>query len=142
MHKGDFVFADTSEDLDGCGNANYIDIDRPIFAGYHTIILRSKIGSDNRYFGYLFTTDCWRRQIRENVYGIKVFSISKTILARTNIIVPGPDVRKQIADFLDSKCAKIDSIIQKKQEMLANLDIYKKSLIYEYVTGKKEVPAV
>ena len=48
----------------------------------------------------------------------------------------------RIADFLDAKCARIDSIIQKKQELLANLDTYKKSLIYEYVTGKKEVPAV
>ena len=50
--------------------------------------------------------------------------------------------QQQIADYLDSKCSKIDSIIQKKQEVLQDLDTYKKSLIYEYVTGKKEVPAV
>lgn len=52
------------------------------------------------------------------------------------------DEQQRIADYLNKKCSKIDSIIQKKQEMLANLDTYKKSLIYEYVTGKKEVPAV
>lgn len=52
------------------------------------------------------------------------------------------DEQRRIADYLDSKCSKIDSIIQKKQELLANLNTYKKSLIYEYVTGKKEVPAV
>lgn len=39
-HQGDFIFADTSEDLDGCGNCAYVDVDIPIFAGYHTIILR------------------------------------------------------------------------------------------------------
>ena len=50
--------------------------------------------------------------------------------------------QQQIADYLDSKCSKIDSIIQKKQEVLQDLDTYKKSLIYEYVTGKKEVSAV
>lgn len=52
------------------------------------------------------------------------------------------DTQTEIVNYLDNKCAKIDSIIQKKQELLANLDSYKKSLIYEYVTGKKEVPAV
>lgn len=52
------------------------------------------------------------------------------------------DEQRKIANYLDTKCAKIDSIIQKKQELLTNLDTYKKSLIYEYVTGKKEVPAV
>ena len=61
-----------------------------------------------------------------------------------NMSIPVIPYKQQhyIAIYLDSKCAKIDSIIQKKQEMLANLDTYKKSLIYEYVTGKKEVPAV
>ena len=52
------------------------------------------------------------------------------------------DEQQRIAGYLNKKCSKIDSIIQKKQELLANLDTYKKSLIYEYVTGKKEVPAV
>lgn len=56
--------------------------------------------------------------------------------------IPYPSLLMQqnIADYLDTRCSQIDSIIQKKQEMLANLDTYKKSLIYEYVTGKKEVP--
>ena len=55
---------------------------------------------------------------------------------------PSVEEQHRIADYLDSKCSRIDSIIQKKQELLVNLDTYKKSLIYEYVTGKKEVPAV
>lgn len=61
-----------------------------------------------------------------------------------NIYIPVAPIKVQrrIADYLDTKCARIDSIIQNKQKLLANLDTYKKSLIYEYVTGKKEVPAV
>lgn len=70
----------------------------------------------------------------------------KEISAHTfsNVTLPFPPVQEQhrIADYLDAKCARIDSIIQKKQKLLTNLDTYKKSLIYEYVTGKKEVPAV
>jgi type I restriction enzyme S subunit len=45
----------------------------------------------------------------------------------------------EIADYLDAKCAEIDSIIAAKKEQLTTLADYKKSLIYEYVTGKKEV---
>ena len=51
------------------------------------------------------------------------------------------DEQKEIADYLDKKCHEIDIIIKQKKEQLELLDDYKKSLIYEYVTGKKEVPA-
>ena len=47
--------------------------------------------------------------------------------------------QKQIADYLDKKCADIDSLISIKQQKIEELKEYKKSLIYEYVTGKKEV---
>lgn len=50
--------------------------------------------------------------------------------------------QKQIADYLDRKCSKINDIIKAKNKQLSTLDEYKKSLIYEYVTGKKEVPSV
>ena len=54
-----------------------------------------------------------------------------------------PDINEQrmIADYIDLRSVEIDSVITKKQEQLALLAEYKKSLIYEYVTGKKEVPA-
>lgn len=55
------------------------------------------------------------------------------------IPVPPLDEQQQIADYLDSKCSEIDTIIQTKKEQLDVLAEYKKSLIYEYVTGKKEV---
>lgn len=53
--------------------------------------------------------------------------------------VPPKDEQDEIADFLDSKCSKIDSLIADKKRQLDILADYKKSLIYEYVTGKKEV---
>lgn len=69
-------------------------------------------------------------------------NISQTKIKNQYYLKPPVEEQHRIADYLDAKCARIDSIIQKKQELLANLDTYKKSLIYEYVTGKKEVPAV
>ena len=50
------------------------------------------------------------------------------------------DEQKEIADYLDRKCAEIDVIIEQKSKYLSELDAYKKSLIYEYITGKKEIP--
>ena len=46
----------------------------------------------------------------------------------------------QIVDFLDDKCVRVDSIVEDKKAQLETIENYKKSLIYEYVTGKKEVP--
>lgn len=58
-----------------------------------------------------------------------------------NILLPIPPFREQqqIADYLDKKCAEIDDLIKLKEQKIEKLKEYKKSLIYEYVTGKKEV---
>ncbi len=55
--------------------------------------------------------------------------------------VPSRDEQKEIAEFIREKTAKIDGLINKKKQYLNELESYKKSLIYEYVTGKKEVSA-
>ena len=48
--------------------------------------------------------------------------------------------QQQIADYLDARCSEVDALIADKKKQLELLADYKKSLIYEYVTGKKEVP--
>lgn len=136
---GDFIFADTSEDREGCGNCVYVDKSETLFAGYHTVILTSSSQSSNKYLAYLFLTDAWRSQIRCKVSGIKVFSISRKILSSTSIILPDIAEQNDIVSYLDDKCAKIDCLIAIKQEKIDKLNDYKKSLIYEYVTGKREV---
>ena len=60
-------------------------------------------------------------------------------LMQSSMPYPHLDEQKQIADYLDEKCAKIDEIIALRTEQINQLKEYKKSLIYEYVTGKKEV---
>ena len=54
--------------------------------------------------------------------------------------VPPKDEQDEIADYLDIKCSEIDALIADKKRQRGILAEYKKSLIYEYVTGKKEVP--
>lgn len=89
VKQGDFIFADTSEDIAGCGNCVYIDtLGVQLFAGYHSIILHHKDSDSNKYLAYLFKTDIWLKQIREKVDGVKVYSISRRILDDTTIILP------------------------------------------------------
>lgn len=65
-------------------------------------------------------------------------NISQEIIKAFPVIVPGIE-QQSIVKFLDNKCAQIDSIITKKEKQLELIKEHKKSLIYEYVTGKKRV---
>ena len=58
-----------------------------------------------------------------------------------NYLLPVPALteQKEIANYLDAKCAEIDRLIAKKEQLVKELESYKKSLIYEVVTGKREV---
>lgn len=99
---------------------------------------------DKKFLMYYLRSMAYNNVFLALSTGIRVRScdLNWNKLANLPYAIPPIDEQHRIADYLNTKCAKIDSIIQKKQELLANLDTYKKSLIYEYVTGKKEVPAV
>lgn len=67
-------------------------------------------------------------------------SLTEDQLGAISVPVPPIGEQHKIAQYLDGKVAEIDGIIDQKKEQLEVLESYKKSLIYEYVTGKKEVP--
>ena len=141
VNKGDFIFADTSEDIEGAGNCVFVDKQLTLFAGYHSIILKNKVHNYilGKYLSYLFQTDLWRTQVRANVNGIKVYSISQKILKNITALVPQKNEQEQIADYLEKKCGEIDNIINDKELLIEKFTEYKKSLIYECVTGKRKV---
>ena len=66
-------------------------------------------------------------------------SLSQDLLKSLAVLLPTFEEQQVIADYLDKKCADIDSLIQTKQSKIDSLKEYKKSIIYEYVTGKREV---
>lgn len=86
-------------------------------------------------------TDPWRSQIRSKVSGVKVFSVSRRIISDATVIFPPIYEQKEICAYLDTKCAELDNLISAKLHLLDELASYKKSVIYETVTGKREVPA-
>lgn len=94
------------------------------------------------YYHYVFRTsgianECYR-------YGRGIMMMRwrtySSEFKRIHVPFPPLEEQQQIADFLDSKCSEIDAIIADKKRQQGILAEYKKSLIYEYVTGKKEVP--
>lgn len=64
--------------------------------------------------------------------------VSSQIIAQ-HFPIPSLKEQQEIVSYLDEKCTKIDKLITKKEKLIEELETYKKSLIYEYVTGKKEV---
>ena len=139
LRSGDFIFADTSEDIEGSGNYS-MNEGEDVFAGYHSVTLKNQDKRiNNNYLKYLFYSDFWRFQIRSRVVGIKVFTISQKIIKNCTILVPPLDEQGEIIFYLDNKCKLIDLQLNVLKSKIEKLNEYKKSLIYEYVTGKKEV---
>ena len=142
VEKGDFIFADTSEDVSGCGNCAYVDWDDTIFAGYHSIIAHPNGAANNKYLAYLFKSPTWRYQIRKKVNGVKVYSITQKMLKDAFILIPPADEQGEIVRYLDETCERIDAVIKHMEEKIANLRDLKTRLIADTVTGKLDVRGV
>lgn len=134
LNKGDFVFADTSEDIEGSGNFTQLVSDDTVFAGYHTVICRPTGDNDSRYLAYLLDSESYRSQIRTAVKGVKVYSITKSILKNTKVWFPKVQDQQYISKFLDNKTTQIDEAIAIKEQQIALLKERKQIIIQKAVT--------
>ena len=91
------------------------------------------------YFHYLLHASDVMKVLYNMGNGVRQ-GLNYSELSKMHIVAPAIDEQKNIAAYLDAKCKEIESIIESKKQQLTVIDSYKKSLIYEYVTGKKEVP--
>jgi type I restriction enzyme S subunit len=134
-----FIFADTSEDLEGSGNFTYLNSDEKVFAGYHTVIARPKSKINSRFFAYEFDSLNFRNQVRIKMKGVKVFSITQSILKDLSLWVPTQKEQEKIVEALDERCSKIDKTITLKKQEIEKLKEYKTVLIDNVVTGKIKI---
>lgn len=134
VNKEDFIFADTSEDINGSGNFVRVNNDDLTFAGYHTIIGRNKNPQYGPYLSYLLQSNRWKTQIWIKVHGVKLYSITRGILHSTKLIVPPLSEQQSIVSCLDSKCEKIDKMIEGKEKQIALLQELKQRTIADAVT--------
>jgi len=139
LSKGDFVFADTSEDIEGAGNFTHLSGETQIFAGYHTIIARQIYKHDFRFLAYLIDSEAFRMQVRLSVKGVKVFSVTQLILKNCIVWLPEVEEQKNIAQYLDQKTNQIDTLISKSTQAIELLKERRTALISAVVTGKVDV---
>ena len=136
IHKGDYCISLRSFQ----GGFEYSEYEGVVSPAYQVFFPIVKVADG--YYRYLF---------KERSFIEKINSYTMTLRDGKNIAfsdfgntyIPYPPVEEQeaIASYLDEKCAGIDSVIADKRNQLEVIERYKKSLIFEYVTGKKEVPA-
>lgn len=141
VEKGDIFFTRTSETIEEVGFSSVCKktIPNAVFAGF---LIRLRVTSPKihiDYAKYYFRGEQIRRYLIKQMNLVTRASLGQDLLRAMSVTIPSIDEQKEIADYLDKKCYEIDELIVKKTSLLSELESYKKSLIYEYVTGKKEV---
>lgn len=137
VRKGDFAINSRSDRRGSCGIA-------PCDGSISLIntVLCPLTNMNPIYYNWLFHTTEFADEFYKWGHGIVDDLWTTGWQEMKNILIPVPPVQEQeeIAKYLNEKCAEIDSIIEDKKAQLETIENYKKSLIYEYVTGKKKVP--
>lgn len=134
---GDVLFTCTGELVEEIGKSIAYLGNEKCLAGGDIIVL--KHSQDPMFMGFALDSKYVQGQKSFGKTKLKVVHISSGEIARLLIVLPPKEEQKEIADYLDKKCTAIDTAIEQKQKLIEKLTEYKKSLIYEVVTGKKEI---
>lgn len=141
VEKGDILFTRTSETIEEVGFSCVCEKTIPdaTFAGF---VIRVRPFNDKlltSYAKYYFRSNHHRFYLVKEMNLVTRASLGQSLLKSMPVLIPPKAEQQQIADYLDEKCSQIDRLIALKQQKIEKLQQYKKSVIYEYVTGKKEV---
>jgi len=135
LQPGDFCFARTG----GAGNFGFVsgDIEPAVFASY---LIRFRFsGQNNNYLRYYFLSYSFISEVNSLIHGGVNKNIHAENIKDTHLPLPPLSEQKSIADYLDKECKEIDDLIAIKQQKIETLKEYKKSVIFEAVTGKIEI---
>ena len=114
-------------------------IEDATFAGFLIRLRPFNDALTPEYAKYYFRGEHIRKYLVKEMNLVTRASLGQGLLKAMTVLIPPHDEQLEIASYLDEKCIGIDKLISIKQDKIAKLEQYKKSLIYEYVTGKKEV---
>lgn len=134
---GDILFTCTGELVEEIGKAVVYLGDEKCMAGGDIIVARHK--QDPIFMSYALNSNYAQSQRSYGKAKLKVVHASAYDINNTIMVMPPIKEQEEIAEYLDEQCKEIDSVIETKNLLVQELDLYKKSLIYEYVTGKRRV---
>ncbi len=120
------------------GQPYILGIDGCIHDGW---VAFSGVSVNKEYLYYFLLSEMAMVQFQQQVAGGVVLNLNVDKIGTTKIAIPDEAEQVEIVEYLDKTIGVIESMIERKESLLVDLDSYKKSLIFEYVTGKKEVPA-
>lgn len=138
VKKGDVLIASTGGGV--LGKVFYFNQSGIYVADSHVTILRTNDKYKSKFAYYVLSVNY------DLINGLMAqgstnqIELQRNLLANFYFPVPNLKSQKEIIAFLDNKCSNIKEIINSKKQELTNLNQYKQSIIYEYVTGKKQVP--
>ena len=112
-------------------------VNEKVWVNNHIHVLKAKPNISPKFLVHFLNIVNYRDYINGSILA----KLTQGNMKEIALLIPHISEQTAIASYLDSRCTAIDSIIADKKKQLSTLDEYKKSLIYEYVTGKKEVPA-
>ncbi|MFH0716861.1 restriction endonuclease subunit S [Staphylococcus delphini] len=137
--KGDTILISTSETIEDLGHSCFYNrTDFGLLGGEQLCLKPNKQVLFDKFLYY--ATTYFNLELNQYATGLKVSRFKLDDLKKINIIVPPTiEEQQQIVEYLDDKVFTIDKLIEDKTKVIEELENYKKSLIYEYVTGKKEV---
>ncbi len=143
VQTGDIFFTRTSETIEEVGYSCVCErtIPKCTFAGFLIRVRPYDTTLDVGFSKYYFRSNHHRFYLVKQMNLVTRASLGQTLLKGMTVLVPCKEEQIEIARYLDGKCADIDKIILDKETLIGSYESYKKSLIFEYVTGKKEVPA-
>ena len=141
VEKGDIFFTRTSETIEEVGFSCVCEktIPNATFAGF---VIRVRPFNEKLltvFSKYYFRSNHHRFYLVKEMNLVTRASLGQGLLKSMPVLIPPLEEQQQIADYLDQKCEQIDRLIAIKQKKIEKLQQYKKSVIYEYVTGKREV---
>lgn len=118
-----------------------VRVDGMVSPAYVVAKQKKNVMLDSRFMEALLRTPAAIEEMHRYSRGITDFRLRLYWPEFKNIrvCIPPVDEQREIADFIDKKSAEIDELITAKQQLLSEFDSYKKSVVYEYVTGKKEL---
>ena len=121
------------------GEACLVPDEDNLCMGQRVMFFRPIHGEDPRFILYSIYGPLAREYIESKNKGSTVGHLKLGQVASLPLLYCAPEEQKKIANYLDEKCKAINELISCKQEVIGKLQQYKKSLIYEIVTGKKEI---
>lgn len=141
VQTGDIFFTRTSETIDEIGFSAVCEetIPHATFAGFLIRVRPFNHYLATNFAKYYFRSNHQRYYFTKQMNLVTRASLSQDLLKSMPILLPPHNEQKEIAAYLDKKFNSIQNAITQKQEIIDKLTEYKKSLIYEVVTGKKEV---